>query len=64
MPRQAGTPIEARGVLARPGADGVDRTVWSSTQAPHWLRDALVVSLDEPAHATVSSLRTSAVVSA
>ena len=47
MPRQTGTPIEARGVLARPGADGAI-TVWSSTQAPHWLRDALVVSLDEP----------------
>ena len=47
MPRQTGTPIEARGVLARPSADGAI-TVWSSTQAPHWLRDALVVSLDEP----------------
>jgi carbon-monoxide dehydrogenase large subunit len=44
LPRQTGTPIEARGVHAVPGEDGT-LTVWSSSQAPHWLRDALVTSL-------------------
>jgi aerobic carbon-monoxide dehydrogenase large subunit len=39
MGRQTGTPLEPRGVLAIP--DGDRMTVWSSTQAPHWLRDAL-----------------------
>jgi carbon-monoxide dehydrogenase large subunit len=38
--RQTGAPIEPRGALAVPDGDGL--TVWSSTQAPHWLRDALV----------------------
>lgn len=37
--RQTGTPIEARGVLADPTRPVF--TVWSSNQAPHWLRDAL-----------------------
>ena len=37
--RQTGAPIEPRGVLAVPDGDGL--TVWSSTQVPHWLRDAL-----------------------
>jgi carbon-monoxide dehydrogenase large subunit len=46
MPRQTGTPIEPRGVLVRPEPDG-SIVVWSSTQAPHWLRDALVTSLGE-----------------
>jgi carbon-monoxide dehydrogenase large subunit len=40
--RQTGTPIEPRGVVAVPNADpGFDLTVWSSTQAPLWLRAAL-----------------------
>ena len=37
--RQTGTPIEPRGVLADPTRPVF--TVWSSNQAPHWLRDAL-----------------------
>ncbi len=37
--RQTGTPIEPRGVLADPTRTLF--TVWSSNQAPHWLRDAL-----------------------
>lgn len=37
--RQTGTPIEPRGVLADPTRAVL--TVWSSNQAPHWLRDAL-----------------------
>jgi len=45
IPRQTGAPIEARGVVARPDRRTGGLTVWSSTQAPHWLRDALVASL-------------------
>ena len=41
MGRQTGVPIEARGTVAVPDRRG-GLTVWSSTQAPHWLRDALV----------------------
>ncbi|HXG39516.1 MAG TPA: xanthine dehydrogenase family protein molybdopterin-binding subunit [Candidatus Limnocylindrales bacterium] len=41
------TPIEPRGVAARPGRSG-DLTVWSSTQQPHWLRDALERILRRP----------------
>jgi len=37
--RQTGTPIEPRGVIADPTRTVF--TVWSSNQAPHWLRDAL-----------------------
>jgi aerobic carbon-monoxide dehydrogenase large subunit len=40
MGRQTGAPLEPRGTLAVP--DGDRLTVWSSTQAPHWLRTALV----------------------
>jgi carbon-monoxide dehydrogenase large subunit len=40
--RQSGSPLEPRGTLAVPdGRDG-RLTVWSSTQAPHWLHKALV----------------------
>jgi carbon-monoxide dehydrogenase large subunit len=44
MGRQTGAPLEPRGTLAVPGTgpDGDRLTVWSSTQAPHWLRAALV----------------------
>lgn len=35
------TPIEGRGVLAQPDRRSGDLTVWSSSQQPHWLRDAL-----------------------
>jgi carbon-monoxide dehydrogenase large subunit len=39
-PRVAAAPIECRGVLARPGpGDGV--TVWSSTQCPHIVAEAI-----------------------
>jgi CO/xanthine dehydrogenase Mo-binding subunit len=38
--RQTGAPLEPRGAVAV--ADGDRLTVWSSTQAPHWLRRALV----------------------
>jgi carbon-monoxide dehydrogenase large subunit len=43
MGRQTGAPLEPRGALAVPGTgpDGDRLTVWSSTQAPHWLRPAL-----------------------
>ena len=41
--RQTGTPIEPRGVLADPTRPVF--TVWSSNQAPHWLRDALAEHL-------------------
>ena len=46
MGRQTGTPLEPRGVLADP--TGEPFTVWSSNQAPHWLRDAVsqVLALD------------------
>jgi carbon-monoxide dehydrogenase large subunit len=40
MARQTGTPLEPRGVMAQ-FVDGV-LTLWSSTQAPHWVRNALV----------------------
>jgi carbon-monoxide dehydrogenase large subunit len=35
------TPIECRGVVAQPDRRSGDLTVWSSSQQPHWLRDAL-----------------------
>src|SRR5262249_57187456 len=38
-PRNNAVPIEARGVLALPDADGL--VVWSSTQIPHVLENAL-----------------------
>jgi carbon-monoxide dehydrogenase large subunit len=41
MARQTGVPIEPRGSVAVPDRrDGL--TVWSSNQAPHWLRDAIM----------------------
>ncbi|HEY3209978.1 MAG TPA: xanthine dehydrogenase family protein molybdopterin-binding subunit [Actinomycetota bacterium] len=46
--RQTGTPIEPRGAYAAPERVGGGLTMWSSTQIPHWLRDALVVSLGLP----------------
>jgi carbon-monoxide dehydrogenase large subunit len=47
--RIAGCPIETRGVVAR--WDGHDRTltVWTSTQAPHHVREQLAVVLRMPA---------------
>jgi carbon-monoxide dehydrogenase large subunit len=38
--RQTGIPIETRGALAQPEADG-RLTVWATTQTPHVLRDGL-----------------------
>src|SRR6266498_2870743 len=39
--RQTGAPLEPRGALAIPDPESGRLTVWSSTQAPHWLRKAL-----------------------
>jgi carbon-monoxide dehydrogenase large subunit len=39
--RQTGAPLEPRGALAVPDPESGGLTVWSSTQAPHWLRKAL-----------------------
>ncbi len=43
--RQTGAPIELRGVLARPDRRSEGIVVWSSTQNPHWLRNALATHL-------------------
>jgi aerobic carbon-monoxide dehydrogenase large subunit len=40
--RQSGSPLEPRGALAAYDQATERLTVWSSTQAPHWLRAALV----------------------
>jgi aerobic carbon-monoxide dehydrogenase large subunit len=45
-PRVAATPIECRGVVAAPDGDGV--TVWTSTQVPHLIADAVAECLDLP----------------
>ncbi len=42
------TPIENRGVAALPDRRGEGLTVWSSSQQPHWLRDALERTLRIP----------------
>lgn len=42
------TPIENRGVAAMPDRRGEGLTVWSSSQQPHWLRDALERTLRIP----------------
>ncbi len=47
MERQTGVPLEARGALGVPDRRG-GLTVWSSNQAPHWLRDAIVRCLGIP----------------
>jgi len=46
--RVAAVPMEPRGVLASWDATGGTLTVWSSTQAPHDLRDALAEVLGLP----------------
>jgi aerobic carbon-monoxide dehydrogenase large subunit len=43
--RQTGVPIELRGVLARPDRRSQGIVVWSSTQNPHWLRNALAAHM-------------------
>lgn len=48
-PRVAGLSMEARGVLADYHVSSDELTVWSSTQIPHLLRDALSESLGLPA---------------
>jgi carbon-monoxide dehydrogenase large subunit len=48
--RCAASPIEPRGILARPTVDG-GLTVWASTQAPHRLAAALAAALGLPAGA-------------
>ncbi|HEV2282095.1 MAG TPA: xanthine dehydrogenase family protein, partial [bacterium] len=45
-PRVAAAPIECRGVVAAPDGDGV--TVWTSTQVPHLIADAVAECLDIP----------------
>ncbi len=42
------TPIEGRGVLSIPDRRSGDLSVWSSSQQPHWLRDALERTLNMP----------------
>ena len=48
-PRITGVPIEPRGVLAYPDADSGALVVWSSTQNPYLVRDAVAVALELPA---------------
>src|SRR5207237_1578224 len=48
-PRIAGAYIEARGALAFHDADTGALTIWSSTQNPYSLRDALAAVLEMPA---------------
>jgi carbon-monoxide dehydrogenase large subunit len=43
-PRVAAAPIEPRGVVAAPAGDGV--VVWTSTQVPHLVADAIAECLD------------------
>lgn len=45
-PRAAGAAMEPRAVAASPNEPGHQLTVWSSTQVPHRLRDALAEYLD------------------
>lgn len=45
-PRVAAAPIECRGVVAAPDGDGV--TVWTSTQVPHMVADAIAECLQLP----------------
>jgi aerobic carbon-monoxide dehydrogenase large subunit len=45
-PRVAAAPIECRGVVAAPDGDGV--TVWTSTQVPHLIAEAIAECLDIP----------------
>jgi len=47
--RVAGTPIEPRGILAVPDLDG-RLTVWTSSQAPHAVRDTLADLTGLPQH--------------
>ena len=46
--RQAGVPLECRGVVAEYDAMDETLTVWSSTQIPHLLRSFLAEELDWP----------------
>jgi carbon-monoxide dehydrogenase large subunit len=47
-PRVSGTPIEPRGVLARPDETGHGLTVWTSTQVPFGVRAAIASVLGVP----------------
>lgn len=49
--RYTGMPLETRGVAAAWDAGLGQLTVWSSTQWPHTLRDALAAALELPQHA-------------
>lgn len=44
------SPLEGRGVLAVPDAVGPGLTVYSSTQIPHMVRDAIADAIDLPLH--------------
>jgi len=46
--RQAGVPMEGRGVVAQIDPASGDLTVWSSTQIPHLLRTLIAEELDWP----------------
>jgi carbon-monoxide dehydrogenase large subunit len=48
--RQTGNPIETRGVAASFAARTGELSVWSNTQIPHMLRDAVAEMLDLPGH--------------
>ena len=50
MGRLAGSPMEPRGILAVPDAGTGKLTVWTSTQAPHAVRDAMAAVLGLPQH--------------
>jgi carbon-monoxide dehydrogenase large subunit len=46
--RQAGVPMECRGIIASLEPNGSDLTIWSSTQIPHLLRTYLAEELHWP----------------
>jgi aerobic carbon-monoxide dehydrogenase large subunit len=48
-PRLTGVPIEPRGVLAYPDLEAGTLVVWSSTQNPYIVRDAVATALELPA---------------
>ena len=48
--RQAGTPLETRGCVARLDAPGGMLTMWTATQLPHLIRTGLADCLEFPEH--------------
>lgn len=49
--RQAGVPLEGRGVIAVPDPNGQGVTIWSSTQMPHLVRTYAATELGLPENA-------------